>query len=38
MTMNLKDRRAVITGANRGLGREIAIHYVPMQASTVPRD
>jgi 3-oxoacyl-[acyl-carrier protein] reductase len=35
MTMNLKDRRAVITGANRGLGREIAIHYVRAGASVL---
>ena len=33
--MNLKDRRAIITGANRGLGREIAKHYVQAGASVL---
>ena len=33
--MQLQGRRAIITGANRGLGREIAAHYVREGASVV---
>ena len=33
--MKLKSRRAVITGANRGLGREIAMHFVREGASVL---
>ena len=33
--MQLQGRRAVITGANRGLGREIAAHYVKAGASVL---
>jgi 3-oxoacyl-[acyl-carrier protein] reductase len=35
MNMDLKNRRAIITGANRGLGREIAKHYVRAGASVL---
>lgn len=33
--MQLRGRRALITGASRGLGREIAMHYVRAGASVV---
>jgi 3-oxoacyl-[acyl-carrier protein] reductase len=33
--MDLKNRRAIITGANRGLGREIAAQYVRAGASVL---
>lgn len=33
--MQLQGRRAIITGANRGLGREIAAHYVRAGASVL---
>ena len=33
--MQLQDRRAIITGANRGLGREIARHFVREGASVL---
>ena len=33
--MQLKNRKAIITGANRGLGREIAKHFVLAGASVV---
>jgi NAD(P)-dependent dehydrogenase (short-subunit alcohol dehydrogenase family) len=33
--MDLKGRRAIITGANRGLGREIAAHFVRAGASAL---
>ena len=33
--MQLQGRRAIITGANRGLGREIAAHYVKAGASVL---
>jgi NAD(P)-dependent dehydrogenase (short-subunit alcohol dehydrogenase family) len=35
MTMNLAGRSAIITGANQGLGRAIALHYVRAGASVL---